>query len=219
MKVCRLRFRKTTIFYGEPPNDTDAPQRVGRLQRWWNHWYDRLKRAESITGTFLLRFESWLKHFEAPDESMLRGLRGRDSVTLVHAADVEPELVLREWRHMLYRRQVSNAGWLVINALLSPISVLLTPLPGPNIIGYWFVYRLICHAFALLGVRNARRKRFQTHLEPSTELDKFEPTEQSVDALANAMGWIDAARLKQFLRKATGKTTKLDDQPGSHAAA
>jgi hypothetical protein len=45
---------------------------------------------------------------------------------------------------------------LVGNILILPLSVLLAPLPGPNIIGYWFLYRAVCHVLALLGIRKAR---------------------------------------------------------------
>ncbi|MEJ7711591.1 MAG: hypothetical protein WKF84_17425 [Pyrinomonadaceae bacterium] len=38
---------------------------------------------------------------------------------------------------------------------MAPIPLVLAPVPGPNVIGYWFWYRAICHALALMGIRRA----------------------------------------------------------------
>jgi hypothetical protein len=71
-------------------------------------------------------------------------------------------------------------------------------LPGPNVIGYWFVYRTVCHGLALIGVRRARRREVVTELESSRVLDL--PIEESgpraVDRLADSCG---LKRLEVFL--------------------
>ena len=55
---------------------------------------------------------------------------------------------------------------------ISPLTVLLVPVPGPNVIGFWFVYRTVCHTLALLGIHRASGPRVTTAFRPSADLDE-----------------------------------------------
>jgi hypothetical protein len=68
-------------------------------------------------------------------------------------------------------------------------------------------------------VRRARRSDFQTRLEALPALDGFEPTEGNIDELARSMDWTDTARLKEFLRKATGQRVERGESNEPNAAA
>ena len=59
-----------------------------------------------------------------------------------------------------------------MNLAISPFTVLLVPVPGPNVVGFWFVYRIVCHALALLGIRRASGPRVTTDFRPSADLDE-----------------------------------------------
>ena len=83
-----------------------------------------------------------------------------------------PEQTSRGLVEYLVDRQRRHMIRLAINLLVSPLSVLLTPIPGPNVIGYWFVYRAICHALALIGVRRAKQGGLMTILHASEVLDR-----------------------------------------------
>ena len=62
--------------------------------------------------------------------------------------------------------------------------------PGPNIIGYWFVYRAICHLLALLGIRRARRQEVPLDCQPSDALNDVPgtPTPEATSRLAAVAG-------------------------------
>ncbi len=114
----------------------------------------------------------WLQRFVAPDEPLLRGLRHVDSVSLHHPATMDPQAAATAWRAYLAGRRRHHLFWASVDLLLGPLAVLvLTPLPGPNVIGYWFVYRAACHAAALIGVRRAGHRAVRTVLEPTEALD------------------------------------------------
>ncbi len=59
------------------------------------------------------------------------------------------------------------------NAVVAPPALaLLWPLPGPNVIGYWFAYRAIHHALIVLGIRRLCRDEVAIELCPRDELDR-----------------------------------------------
>ena len=68
-------------------------------------------------------------------------------------------------------RRVRHLLGLALNLAISPLTVLLVPVPGPNVVGFWFVYRIVCHALALLGIRRASGPRVTTDFRPSEDLD------------------------------------------------
>src|SRR5262249_54279642 len=67
------------------------------------------------------------------------------------------------WRHLF---------WMCVNTVVAPFTVVLAILPGPNVIGFWFLYRAIVHALIVLGIRRARRGRIPLELRPATSLDR-----------------------------------------------
>ncbi len=75
------------------------------------------------------------------------------------------------WFDYLAGRRRNHLLWLVVNLIICPLSVLLAPIPGPNLVGYWFVYRAACHALALIGVQRACDRRVETSLIPTGVLD------------------------------------------------
>jgi hypothetical protein len=59
-----------------------------------------------------------------------------------------------------------------LNLAISPLTLLLVPVPGPNVVGFWFVYRIVCHTLALLGIHRASSTRVTTAFRPSADLDE-----------------------------------------------
>jgi hypothetical protein len=204
LNVCRFVFRGRVHFYGEPaaaPDETSG--RASWLERKWDSWHARLINAEGHTGRLLRTLEAWLKRFEAPDEPMLRALRHADTVTLVRGEDVDPDSSRREWHGYLRGRLWRHGPWLVFNLAVTPFAALLTPLPGPNIMAYWFVYRAICDALAVAGARHAAKRSLPLQHRASAALDDWPATDATIDQLAAEMNW-------------TGFRTFLD-RLGAHA--
>jgi len=53
-----------------------------------------------------------------------------------------------------------------VNTVISPVTLILTPIPGPNLLGYWIAYRAFCHLLAVLGARGAEELIDSTTLNP-----------------------------------------------------
>jgi hypothetical protein len=167
------------LFYSEGPEVTDeaeaaAPERGG-VRGWAERKYKSLQavlnESESGVGLRMRRAWEWLQQRTAPDEPLLRSLRSAKLIELVHPSSLNEEEVRERWKCYLSSRSRRHTFWLVVNAAVSPVTLLLAPVPGPNVIGYWFVYRAVCHLLARLGIRNARSEAVTTELQASSVMD------------------------------------------------
>lgn len=180
MKVYLLPLEdEECLFYSEGTEATDesevtAPERGG-VRGWAERKYKSLQavlnESESGIGLRMRRAWEWLQRRTAPDEPLLRSLRSARRIELVHPSSLNEEEARERWECYLSSRSRRHTFWLVVNAAFSPVTVLLAPVPGPNVIGYWFVYRAVCHLLARLGVRNARSEAVTTELRASGVLD------------------------------------------------
>nr|ALS89571.1 mitochondrial K+-H+ exchange-related protein [uncultured bacterium] len=166
------------LFYSEGPEATGEAEMVvprGGVRGWAEQKYRNLQtvlnESERGVGLRVRRAWEWLQKRTAPDEPLLRSLRGVKTLELVHPSLLNEDEARERWSCYLSGRKRRHTFWLVVNAIFSPVTVLLAPLPGPNVIGYWFVYRAVCHLLARLGVRNAQSDEMTTELIASSVLD------------------------------------------------
>lgn len=167
------------VFYSEAPESRDGDGEGSAsgqgVRGWLEQGYRRLQyalaRLEGGGGRHTRRLWAWLRRFASPDEPMLRRLRTATLIVLHHPTSMAPEEARSTWKGYLVVRRRHHLIWLVLGLLASPSMLLLAPIPGPNFIGYWVVYRAACHALALLGINRARSRRVTTRLHSSTALD------------------------------------------------
>src|SRR5262249_40718301 len=131
------------------------------LWDWLQDRYERLKSAwehsEARIAVWTRRTWVWLHSWAHPDESMLVRLRSARRIELHHPASRTDAEVRALWRDYLNHRWWRHLLWLSLNSIIAPFTLLLVPLPGPNVIGYWFAYRAIHHALIVWGIRGVRR--------------------------------------------------------------
>jgi hypothetical protein len=211
VKIYLLRLDEAhAFFYAEPgpelpvePAPALSGSLIGWLDRKWRLWRQRLAEAESRTGRVLRSLEHRMLRFVAADEAMLRTFRTAKPEILIHPENFPVATILRLWRHYLAREQRRHQFWLLINLVLLPPAVLLAVLPGPNIFGFWFAFRVAGHALALAGIAPARRTADLLVLEPCPILDK--PLngpdgleEPQVDSIASTCG---LTQLRSYLER------------------
>jgi hypothetical protein len=103
---------------------------------------------------------------------LLARLRSADVIELHHPSAMDAAEAEAAWSTFLAVSRRRHWPWLVVNALVSPLTVLLAPLPGPNLVGYWFAYRAVHHLLILVGVRRVRAGRVTTRFRPAEALDR-----------------------------------------------
>jgi hypothetical protein len=145
----------------------------------WSRLHDRFQRLlsaweQSESGAILWtrRVWSWLHSWAHPDESMLVRLRSARRIELHHPASRRGEEVRALWAHYLSHRWWRHLAWLSVNSVIAPFTVVFAPLPGPNVIGYWFAYRAIHHGLIVWGIRRLWRNQIPLELHSLTSLDR-----------------------------------------------
>jgi len=99
----------------------------------------------------------WLERRAHPDEALLVRLASATTLAVRHPPGWTFEEAADVWSSFAARARRRHRRGLLLNLLVSPLTVLLAPLPGPNFVGYWFVYRAWRHGRILFGLRRLRR--------------------------------------------------------------
>lgn len=136
-----------------------------RLATLWRHDDSRVMRA-------LHRIWNWLNRRIYPDEVWLIRLRSAAAIEVRHPTTLTAADASGAWAGFLEGRKRRHLAWLVFYAGTCPLTLLLVPLPGPNLIGYWCAYRAIRHLMVVLGLFRAGRGRVATIFEPAEALDR-----------------------------------------------
>jgi len=81
-----------------------------------------------------------------------------------------------------------------------------TPLPGPNVIGYWVVYRAVCHWLARLGARNACGVTTRLHSTGALDGALGENDHERIASLTSSFG---LHGLEAFVKRSAAKHARV----------
>lgn len=129
------------------PAPPPSPTLAGRLKRRALHWI-----AERVA-----------------EQRLLWHLRLQDEATLVHPHDITGKAALDIVRAALRRDGDRHRWWLLVNGLLLIASGALVLVPGPNVLAYFFAFRLVGHFLSWRGARNGL-DRVRWAMVPSADL-------------------------------------------------
>lgn len=88
------------------------------------------------------------------EQRLLWHLRSSTRVLLIHPDDVGADEAMTVARSLLSADYRKHRNWCVIDALLAAITgPLFFFVPGPNVIGWYFLFRAIGHLLAMRGAR------------------------------------------------------------------
>jgi hypothetical protein len=87
------------------------------------------------------------------EQRLLWHLRHQTEVALHHPTDMAAEQSLKIARTSLQRDGDRHRNWLAIDSLLLILSAALVLVPGPNVIGYYFAFRVVGHYLSWRGAR------------------------------------------------------------------
>lgn len=87
------------------------------------------------------------------EQRLLWHLRRQEAATLVYPEDMNEANALRILRRGLERDLAVHRRWLVFDSLILMASLLLVLLPGPNVLAYYFLFRVVGHYLSMRGAR------------------------------------------------------------------
>jgi hypothetical protein len=171
---------------------------VARVRRWIHaterRQYEAPDPSRGLWQRIVARFGRLIAEAVA-EQRLLWYVRNRTAVTVVHPDDLPPDSVLPIVRAQVQKDYEKHRFWLAIDLLLLAASALLTLLPGPNLIAYYFAFRVVGHYLSIRGARHALA-RVEWSLEPSADLSELRrllaedaATRQSrLQAVASSLG-------------------------------
>ena len=117
----------------------------------------RQARATAVEGGWLARVRArtmrWVAESIA-EQRLLWHLRRQTEACLFFPDDMDEAQATAALRAQLGRDFEKHRFWLAIDSLLFIGSGLLALVPGPNILAYYFAFRLVGHYLSLRGARN-----------------------------------------------------------------
>jgi hypothetical protein len=167
---------RQSFFYFEDDNDGPGaiPSHAG-LRGWAERTAHRVRSAirhpKGRVAQKLRQGWDWLQRRIHPDEGLLAALLWAPTIDVYHRSSLPAAETHALWLAYLRRRVRRHLPWLLFDAVLAPLSLVLALLPGPNVIGYWFAYRAVRHVLILLGIRRALSGRVETKFHPVDDLD------------------------------------------------
>jgi hypothetical protein len=160
-------------------NVDEAPK--GRLAALYANFKDALARVEqerlsgekrvydrppSWTERLKDKFMCWIAE-KIAEQRLLWRLRNESELALHHPDDMEADSVTTLARAELQREADRHMKWIAIDGLLFVASGALFLVPGPNIVAYYFGFRLVGHYLSRRGARHALTEvRWQTCASP-----------------------------------------------------
>jgi hypothetical protein len=101
------------------------------------------------------RMMAWVAERVA-EQRLLWNLRGRDAAVVTHADDQPFEEVLEIVRQSLRADHRRHMRWLIVDTLLFVASGVFFFVPGPNVIAYFFAFRVVGHWLSMRGAAHGR---------------------------------------------------------------
>ena len=148
-------------FFHKVVTEAERERRKARAERAHYGWFAR-QRA---------RFMRFIAESIA-EQRLLWHLRGETNARLLHPDDLDAAQAERVMRQIIGRDFDKHQFWLIFDLLGLLGSFLLVPIPGPNIILYYFAFRVVGHYFSLRGARQGLNV-VTWQMEPSAPLTEL----------------------------------------------
>lgn len=134
------RFRQTLKTVEQDRRQAAATPPEGRERRKWTR---RMRDAA-------LR---WVAAAIA-EQRLLWHLRREDDATLFYPADLPEQRAAALLRGSLRRDGDKHRRWLIVDSIGLVLSGLLMLIPGPNVLAYYFIFRVVGHYLSMRGARH-----------------------------------------------------------------
>ena len=185
-----LRQKFSTMLKQAEDHDEEAPPSAGLLAR--------------LQG----RMMAWVAERVA-EQRLLWNLRSRDAAIVTHADDMPFEQVMEIVRQALRADHRRHSRWLAVDTLLFIGSGVFFFIPGPNVIAYFFAFRVVGHWLSMRGAAHGRDKTSWTG-RPSPQMTALRAAvarpaherARAIEPLARDLGLL---RLTVFVDRMCGR--------------
>ena len=165
---------------------------------------ERARLRRSWAGRLKARLMRWIAE-KVAEQRLLWHLRGRDEARLIYPSDLAEADATRILKNSFQRDRDAHLRWLVFDSLLLVASGLLAIIPGPNMLAYYFAFRVVGHYLAWHGARHGLdRVRWAAH--PSEALASLRraltlPRAERREHVARVQEELQLSHLVRFLER------------------
>jgi hypothetical protein len=199
----------------------EAPSGGGWFSGMRQKFSTMLKQAEDNDGPalpsagFLARMQgrmmAWVAERVA-EQRLLWNLRGRDAAIVTHPDDMSFEQVMEIVRQSLRGDHRRHMRWLIVDTLLFVGSGVFFFIPGPNVIAYFFAFRVVGHWLSMRGAAHGRDATAWTG-RPSPPMTALRaaiarPPHERARAIEPLARELDLFRLAVFVDRMLGRPTR-----------
>lgn len=121
-------------------------------REWRDRQAGRLEEPSTRWGRAKAKMRAWVAE-KVAEQRLLWHLRRQDACTLFHAADTAPDAALALMRESLQRDYERHRRWFALHSLFFILSGITFFVPGPNLLAYYFFFRLAGHYLSMKGAR------------------------------------------------------------------
>jgi len=167
--------------------------------------------ATSWTQRMQDRMMAWIARRVA-EQRLLWNLRKQERVIAVHPSDTAFEIVLPQIQQSMQRDFERHRFWLVLDTLGLIASGLLAIVPGPNLIAYYFLFRVGGHYLSMRGASQGRR-HVQWESRPCDPLNELRaalllPRRERYSRVQQIAATLHLRKLPTFFERVTAKKTE-----------
>ncbi len=202
--------------YAEPPEEPSTPPSLhaGFLQRWsylaairWHEIVDAARRGQG-SGRLARGRDAVVRRLAETiaEQRTLWGLRGRSAATVLFPSLLSTASARATLNASLAQARRHHGWWLVIDVILLLGSAVLALVPGPNLIAYYFLFRLVGHLQSWRGARDGL-ERVAWRLEANQSLAELAslvdvPRAARASRVAAIAARLNVPRLSAFFDRA-----------------
>jgi hypothetical protein len=214
------------LYYEQQIEETEPdeePASTGIIARFQRRFSELLREAEqhgdeekdqataSWTQRMQDRMMSWIARRVA-EQRLLWNLRKQERVVAVHPSDTAFEIVLPQIQQSLQRDFERHRFWLVLDTIGLIVSGLLAIVPGPNLIAYYFLFRVGGHWLSMRGASQGRH-RVQWESRPCDPLSDLRgalllPRRERHSRVQQIASTLHLRNLPKFFERVTAKKTE-----------
>ena len=96
-----------------------------------------------------------------PGERVLKAMASAEGFVIYHGPTQDSRDASSQFRMLLRRRRIRQSFWFVVDLIISTVAILFTPIlapiPGPNIVLYFPLLRMLSHYRAIRGTSSGLR--------------------------------------------------------------
>jgi len=187
-----LRQKFSTMLRQAEEREDEAPPSAGLLAR------------------LQARMMAWVAERVA-EQRLLWNLRGRDAAIVAHPDDLPFEQVMEIVHQSLRADQRRHMRWLIVDTVLFIGSGIFFFIPGPNLIAYFFAFRLVGHWLSMRGAAHGRDTTSWTG-RPSAEMRALRaavarPAHERTRAIEPLGRELGLLKLALFVDRMLGRST------------